>query len=165
VPINVHYVPSVARGVDARSITASLANVGGSFCPAPAANSTGASGELTAFGAPDVFENSLNLRASALPQGALGLFLCSLTPGPSTSPGFPYPLCLGGSIGRFVTLARSADASGAVTVALDLRSFPQPANPVAVQAGESWYFQAWHRDSGPGVPSSGLTDGVAVTFL
>ena len=150
---------------DPRSITVSLVTVGASFCPAPAPNSSGALGRLTAFGLAEVSESSLNLRASSLPPGALGMFLCSRTPGPSTAPTFPYPLCLGGSIGRFVALARSADPSGVITAALDLRSFPQPAQPVAVQAGETWYFQAWHRDSGPGVPSSGLTDGVALTFL
>ncbi len=150
---------------EVRAITVSLATVGASVCPAPAPNSSGAFGALAAFGSDQVAEGSLSLRASSLPPGALGLFLCSRTPGPSTAPGFPYPLCLGGSIGRFMSLAQSADAGGAITAALDLGAFPQPAQSVAVQAGETWYFQMWHRDSGVGVPSSGLSEAVAVMFL
>lgn len=150
---------------DPRGISVALATVGSTVCPAPAANSTGAFGSLTAFGSTVVTEGSLNLRASSLPPGALGLFLCSRTPGPATVPGFPYPLCLGGAIGRFVSLAGPADASGSFTATLDLRSFPQPMQPVAVQPGETWYFQAWHRDQfGGGAPTFNFTNAVGVTF-
>jgi len=141
-----------------------LAATGATHCPAPAQNSTGALGALTAFGSSVVAEQRLHLAATSLPPGALGLFLCSRTPGPSTAPGFPAPLCLGGSIGRFVSLAGHIDGSGVLLRTLDLTSFPQPAQSVAVQAGETWYFQAWHRDVVAGAPGSGLSDGVAVTF-
>jgi hypothetical protein len=35
--------------------------------------------------------------------------------------------------------------------------------PAAVQAGETWNFQAWFRDMNPG-PTSNLTNGLQVTF-
>jgi hypothetical protein len=34
---------------------------------------------------------------------------------------------------------------------------------VAVQAGETWSFQAWYRDAHPG-PTSNFSDGRAVPF-
>jgi len=33
-----------------------------------------------------------------------------------------------------------------------------------VTAGEIWQFQAWHRDSSGGVPTSNFTNGVTMLF-
>ena len=49
-------------------------------------------------------------------------------------------------------------------LALTLASTPTPTGPVAVVAGDTWRFQAWHRDTAGGVATSNFTDGVAVTF-
>lgn len=40
---------------------------------------------------------------------------------------------------------------------------PRTMGFVAVQPGDIWYFQAWHRDANPG-PTSHFTDAVSVTF-
>ncbi|MEL6430088.1 MAG: hypothetical protein AAFZ87_03585 [Planctomycetota bacterium] len=47
--------------------------------------------------------------------------------------------------------------------ALDLTAAATPSGFTSVQPGDTWYFQAWHRDSNPGVTSN-FTDGVRVQF-
>ena len=72
-------------------------------------------------------------------------------------------LCLGGSLGRLNRFQEivASGAAGRFELDVDLTDLPlrgayQPATP-----GETLYFQAWFRDSSPGV-SSGLSNGVAV---
>ena len=40
----------------------------------------------------------------------------------------------------------------------------QPVGTVMVQPGDTWHFQAWHRDASGGQTTSNPTDAVAVTF-
>jgi hypothetical protein len=74
-------------------------------------------------------------------------------------------LCLGGFIGRFVAAGQiqNSGASGSFSLVADLNEMPNPLGPVAVQVGETWHFQAWHRDVNPGVTSN-FTDAVSVTW-
>lgn len=47
-----------------------------------------------------------------------------------------------------------------IALPLTLSSIPTPTAFVAVQAGEAWRFQVWHRDGG----GSNFTDAVEVVF-
>ena len=47
---------------------------------------------------------------------------------------------------------------------LDRRSVPFPTGMTAMSAGETWYFQAWYRDSVGGQAAPNFTSGVEVTL-
>ncbi|MEZ6020927.1 MAG: hypothetical protein R3F17_12725 [Planctomycetota bacterium] len=47
---------------------------------------------------------------------------------------------------------------------LDLTQTPTPSVPVAVQAGETWNFQAWYRDFIGGQSVSNFTDAISIAF-
>ncbi|MEL6427785.1 MAG: hypothetical protein AAFU73_09655 [Planctomycetota bacterium] len=123
-------------------------------------NSTGGVGGLTGVGSNDVATNDLTLVASDLPIASLGIFLASraqgFTPNPGGSAG---NLCLGGAIGRYGQIVQVA-ADGTMTSTVDLTQTPQPTGLVAVAAGETWRFQAWHRDGG----TSNFTVGLEIPF-
>ena len=68
-------------------------------------------------------------------------------------------LCLGGQIARFVKQVKNSGALGTFSAPIDLTNIPLNP-PTAVQTGETWYFQSWHRDGG----SSNFTDALAILF-
>ncbi|MDA8592498.1 hypothetical protein N9L90_01105 [Planctomycetota bacterium] len=47
---------------------------------------------------------------------------------------------------------------------VDLAAIPQPTGPAAAQPGETWHFQALHRTTLAGLPTSNFTDAVRVTL-
>ncbi|MCP5020664.1 MAG: hypothetical protein GY930_02710 [bacterium] len=126
-------------------------------------NSTGSIGTMHATGSVDPADQDLTLTAYQLPTNQFGYFVtsqvASMTPIPVGSHG---SLCLSGPLGRFNAIhqIRYSGSSGSVTFQPDLLGFPTPTGPVAVQAGQTWHFQFWHRDSG----ASNFTDGVNVGF-
>lgn len=130
-------------------------------------NSTGSPGSLIAFGSPFAADNDVSLLATDLPPASFGFFVTSTAsafiPNPGGSDG---TLCLGGSIGRFVGPGQVLQASpgGVFSLTLDLTQQPTPTGFVAVQGGESWFFQAWHRDF-TGVVTSNFTSALQVDFL
>ena len=128
-------------------------------------NSTGSQGHLGAVGRSAVGENRLTLTAWDLPTDAFGYFLLSRTPDfvPQAG-GSVGNLCLGGSIGRAVNQIFQVPASGRAQIALDLTDLPQPQGGVAAQVGETWYAQAWHRDSVSGTATSNFTAAISVDF-
>lgn len=137
--------------------------IGTSYCSA-APNSTGAASTLTAHGDPAASANDLTLVAAGLPPGEFGIFLTSnvqdFVPGANgTSDGI---LCLGGTIGRFVGQGQivSSGPLGTFRLAVDLTTLPQGTGTVAATAGETWNFQAWHRDTTP--RGSGFTPGHSI---
>jgi hypothetical protein len=140
--------------------------LGGAYCMANP-NSTGVVGVLTASGSASVASNDVTLMAEDLPLSAFGYFLASqlqaFTPNPAGSQG---NLCLGGSIGRYVGPGQiqNSGATGAISLVLDLTQTPQPTGIVAVVAGETWNFQAWHRDSVAGNATSNFTNGLSIAF-
>lgn len=132
-------------------------------CPATP-NSTGVAGALDAIGSSIVAVNDLTLHASSLPPQQFALLVTSrdqaFTPNPGGSQG---NLCLGVGIGRFNDLLAPSDTAGEVSFAIDLTAMPAPNASLAATAGETWTFQAWHRDVTPGgAPSSNFTAAVAV---
>ena len=140
---------------------------GAPFCGPAQPNSTGTSASISGSGSGFAAENSLSLRAMALPPGSATLFLTSLTAGFVSQPGGSAgDLCLGGSIGRFAGpgQVQVASVQGTAVLGLDLTGLPQPTSSVAAMAGETWHFQAWFRDAVAGQATSNFTDGLALTL-
>lgn len=128
-------------------------------------NSSGAVGQAEAYGAPAAANGTLYLRASDLPAQSLMMFLVSDAPGSiQLGGGGMGTLCLASPIGRFQQQAASTDASGVASIAVDETAMPVPGG--AATAGETYWFQGWFRDAGPGgVPTSRVTTAVTVDFL
>ena len=110
-------------------------------------------------------DNNVTLSASNLPVGQFGIFVTSLTDGFSMVPSSGN-LCLSGQIGRYQALnqIQQVDANGEFFFQIDTTMMPQPAVTVPIQPGETWYFQAWHRDFVGGMASSNFTDGLEIPF-
>lgn len=137
--------------------------LGTSYCNA-APNSTGSPGVIAGVGSNEVSHNDVVLHAFQLPPHAFGYFVVS--PNQAHVPhagGSQGTLCVGASTGRFMSQIANSGALGHLSVAVDLTALPQPSGPVAVQPGETWNFQCWHRDTNPMVTSN-FTAGYAVTF-
>ena len=77
-----------------------------------------------------------------------------------------WTLCFGGTIGRYQDLADifQVDAMGEGRLVIDVGMIPQPSQFVAIQPGETWKFQAWHRDVNAAGPTSNFTSGVEIDF-
>ncbi len=143
-----------------------VGGVGAAYCSA-AVNSTGGVGHLAGSGSASTADNSLTLVATGLPPMAFGFFLTSTVQDFVMNPGGSEgSLCLGGAIGRYVGAGQiqQADASGDFSLLLDLTSTPQPSSTVSINAGETWSFQAWHRDSNLAGSTSNFTNGLEVVF-
>jgi hypothetical protein len=165
--------PNATNPTTSCTTTTSAGNCGGggsvgtAYCTANN-NSTGGPGVLSANGTPLVASNDLTLEASSLPNNSFGFFLASLDSGFIANPGGSSGnLCLGGSIGRYVGPGqiKNAGTTGAFSLALDLTQVPQPTGFVAIAAGETWRFQAWHRDAIGGSTTSNFTNGLEIDFL
>lgn len=141
----------------------------GSVSCLPTLNSTGRRGKLSATG----YSNSgsgpwrVALTATDLPAGSFGMFVASKTiRGFVTPPGSVGRLCLSGSILRIDSSIQATDDRMMVHD-VDLTNIDGLGTGVpgidAVVAGETWFFQAWHRDANPG-PTSNLTEMLGVYF-
>lgn len=144
---------------------------GQQFCTQATPNSTGNIGRMTAEGFDHAFANELVLRGTGLPIGQFSLLVCSRsTTLPQAIPGSMGLLCVGGSVGRLNSQIRltgvssSAPGVGTVVFRPDLDALPQPTGAVQALSGETWTFQAWHRDVVGGAVTSNLTTAVAVTL-
>lgn len=136
---------------------------GSSYCDPAVINSTNEFGKIAVLGSILASANNFALQASDLPLNQFGFFLGGtqsvLVMNPAGSNG---NLCVGGNLVRFNAASQIgvADAFGVFSRNLDLTAFP--ANPtVAVQAGDTWYFQCWHRENNG---QSNFTTATAVTF-
>jgi hypothetical protein len=155
------YLPVEFRG------TVGNGTVGTPYCTQGVANSTGVQGQLLAVGSDVRAQNDLTLTASQLPTNAFGYFLTSRNQGMISQPGGSQGvLCLGGNIGRYVGPGqiKNSGATGSFALVLDLNTMPSPQGAVSAAVGETWNFQAWHRDAIGGVPTSNFTTAVTVTF-
>ncbi len=141
--------------------------IGTNYCMANA-NSTGSTGVMSAIGSDVAADNDVTLVASQLPSSAFGFFITSQTQGFVANPnGSQGNLCVSGTIGRYVGAGQiqNSGMGDSFTLVLDLTQTPTPTALVSVNGGETWNFQAWHRDSVMGMPTSNFTDGVSVMFL
>lgn len=136
------------------------------YCSPAVANSTGTEGKVSASGSGVVAMGDLVLRADDLPPSSFGYFLNSLTRDMVVVAGSPGVLCLGAPVGRFTGLGEVQNSGGAgmLSLAIDLTSIAQPNGAVTVQPGDTWHFQAWHRDLVGGTASSNFTNGLSVMF-
>ena len=127
-------------------------------------NSTGTFAQTFAEGSSVISVGEFGLRIEDAPPTAFAYFLGSMTEGDvPMAGGSQGRLCLGGSIGRFVTQVGQVSASGTYSIQVDLSAIPT--NPAAqVLPGEIWHFQAWFRDANPG-PTSNFSAPVRVEFL
>lgn len=136
------------------------------YCSPAALNSTGTDGKMSASGSGDIAANDVTLRADDLPLDSFGYFINSQMRGFVAGPTTPGIVCLGSPIGRFVGPGEvlNSGSTGSFSLAIDLNAIPQPNGALAVQPGDTWHFQAWHRDSVGGSASWNFTDGLSVTF-
>ena len=137
------------------------------YCSPAQLNSTGASGKMAATGSPFPEDNAVTLTASSLPVNAFGFFITSMAQGFVVGPGgSDGDLCLGGDIGRYVGAGQiqSSDAAGTFSLSIDVTVIPTPTGFTSASAGQTWNFQAWHRDSEPMMATSNFTEGLALTF-
>lgn len=141
------------------------ANLGMPYCMA-VQNSSGVEGGISATGSRVVGVNDVTLNAFDLPVNQFGIFVTSMTqafvPGAGgTSNG---NICLGGAIGRYSAPSQilTTGSAGEFSLAIDLNQTPQAAGFVSIAAGETWNFQAWHRD--PVGLGSNFTRGLEVSF-
>ena len=121
-------------------------------------------GRIRAIGSETAGE-IVTLLASDLPPNQFGYFLTSQTQGASQPPGSSGLLCLGGNIGRFNRPGEIGFTGTAGAYSLDVDTNDIPLAPGAIQSGETWNFQAWHRDVVGGAATSNFTDAIEVDFL
>ncbi len=136
------------------------------YCSPAVMNSTGTDGKMSASGSSDIALGEVVLRADDLPPNAFGYFLNSSSRDFIISAGNPAILCLGSPVGRFVGPGQvlNSGSAGTFSLPIDLAAIPQPTGTVAVQPGETWHFQAWHRDAVGGAATWNFTDGLSVMF-
>lgn len=164
-------IADAAAGFDAvvsiDEIRFSDGGLGQAYCPAITPNSTGSTSTLLVTGSAQAAANDLTLTATDLPLNTFGFFLASRQQGLVVAPGGSQGnLCLSGAIGRFVGpgQVRNSGALGTFALAIDLTQLPSPTGFVVATAGETWNFQAWHRDSVAGSTTSNLSGGVMVVL-
>jgi hypothetical protein len=148
-----------------REVEIEADEVGGPFCNPANPTSLGAPAEIHAFGSNVAGGNPLAIVATGLPSGTVGYFLCSRTTGSAMPPASQGVLCLGGNIGRISVPVLVVAAQGR-TFGRTLDTLALPGNPpMAVSAGQTWYFQAWFRDAVGGAATSNFSDAVAILFI
>ena len=153
----------IATALAAATASISSAQLGTTYCSA-VPNSTGTITVISASGSTVVAQNNFTLTGTDMPLNQFGLFVNGtaqeFVPNPGGSNG---NLCVGGGLGRFNSGIVSSGASGSVSFTVDLNAVPRPSSTVAVMAGDTWYFQLWHRDTaGPGF--SNFSEGLEVAF-
>lgn len=142
--------------------------VGTRICWPAEVNSTGLPSDMRAVGSASIVANGLGLEAAAIPPNTFGIFIAART----ELKGAPFlmnssgRLCIGPEIGRGVGGAiLDSGAAGMITTAVDFSALPTPSGPVQVLTGETWFFQAWFRDSGPAGPTSNTSNAIRVPLF
>ncbi|QDV06359.1 hypothetical protein Poly30_18680 [Planctomycetes bacterium Poly30] len=128
-------------------------------------NSTGQPTAIVASNV-DLMARTMQLDSLNMPQNAFGFFITSLSQGFVANPGGSSGnLCVAGNIGRGVGGGvLSSGTAGSFTGIVDLDMIPTPTGTTSVMAGETRYFQSWHRDAILGIATSNFSDGVRVQF-
>lgn len=160
----VHIYPASVGGTSINT-PESPQRFGTPYCTA-VANSTGVASTLEAIGSPAAANNDVTLHGLDLPTGSVGYFAVARTqfffPNPGGSTG---NVCLGANIGRYLGDVLTADASGQISMPLDLTAIPQPTGAQPTLAGETWNFQYWHRDTtSTGGTTSNFSRGLEINF-
>lgn len=139
--------------------------IGTNYCMA-APNSSSQVGVMSALGSTIAASNDVTLMAVNLPSNQFGIFVTSRTVGFSPGAGGTSNgnICLGGAIGRYNAAGQilTTGSTGEISLVLNLAATPEGGSIVSVTSGQSWHFQAWHRD-GTGLGSN-FTDGLQIDF-
>ena len=141
-----------------------LSGVFDTVCSVPSPNSLAVLAGLDLGGSSTASNNVIELTASGIPAASFGLFLASQGVGSVACTGNCIGfLCLDpADVGR-IGPAMNAGSDLSFERLLDLTSIPT--NPMAsAMAGQSWYFQAWYRDTMSGSPVSRFTDSAGIVF-
>lgn len=129
-----------------------------------APNAVGPGATLRASGSTSVVANDLAFRVSGLPPSTSAILFYG---GDTASvPAGNGTRCVGpGSAGLFRATVAFANASGELQLPLDLTTSPFSAGASRIDAGSTWYFQAWYRDvGGPLGATFNLTSAASVLF-
>jgi len=158
--------PSADVQVMARAFAATLGiNVFGVEKCAPAvANSSGSWGHIYATDSDVATDNSMQLVATGLPQNSYSMFVVGSTfqiSNPANSQG---PLCVGGNLGRYQSQIQNSGKDGCISIDASIAPLPTSSSGHTVVAGETWLFQAWHRDVVQGTVTSNYTNAIEVLF-
>ncbi|MEL6431377.1 MAG: IgGFc-binding protein [Planctomycetota bacterium] len=151
-------------GNETRCAVAITADLGTSICSA-VPNSTGIPGRTRVQGSTTVADNGLVLVSDRLPAMVWGFYVNSrqefLVPNPGGSEG---NLCIASlEMGRHDANMRITSSTGTASLAVDLAALPfEPGGLTAALAGETWYWQFWHRDDIGAGPTSNFTNAVRV---
>lgn len=159
------YLASLSFGRVGLLRSLALGEIGVPYCDEALPNSTGAVGELLATGSALTETPSLRITASQLPPQAFALLLTSEETASLPAANSIGILCLGGSIGRFTAQLAQVGSAGGLVIDVNPLALPTPTGPVLAAPGQTWHFQAWHRDTSGGLPTSNFTRAVSVTFL
>ena len=156
---------SPSEDLDSNGVNDRCEALGLQYCSPGIPNSTGLPGSLVILGTNAVSQNDFQIGARSLPTGSFGLFIAS--PGqatPATPAGSQGNLCLATNFGVGIGggVLRSG-AAGTFFGTVDLSAMPLPGGPVAVVPGDTWHFQAWHRDANPSATTN-FTNAMSVTF-
>ncbi|MCP3919708.1 MAG: hypothetical protein GY711_29595 [bacterium] len=137
--------------------------VGTNYCGPAVPNSTGFAGTISGTGFAIAGGLPLNLAAANLPQDEFGIFLASQTQGIVAPPQSQGIRCVVGQVALFNRTGEVRNTASAGAFDLDVNTMDMPGTQAAILAGETWNFQAWHRDRNPS-GTSNFTDGLSVTF-
>ncbi|MCP3980791.1 MAG: C-type lectin domain-containing protein [bacterium] len=135
--------------------------VGAVYCASANVNSTGVIGKARALGSAVVAADDVSLFAFDLPVGELGYWNISMSQGFTPLPMSQGWLCLGLPLIRLDGPPYGIGmipANGRLRTDLFLNQIPQVG---AINAGETWNFQLWHRDGA----TSNTSEGLSIDFL
>lgn len=139
-------------------------DLGSSICPG-VPNSTGQASRTRVTGSVDVASNSLVLETYQLPPNVMSFYVNSRQAMTVLNPGGSQGnLCIASpAMGRHDASAAMTSAAGSTSLSVDLDSLPfEPGGVTAAFAGETWYWQLWHRDFVGGLSTSNFSNAVRV---
>jgi len=130
------------------------------------ANSTGQGAVLQACGSATVMTDDIELQSRWMPKSVPGIII--MGPRPDESFLGDGILCVGpGDKGLFRFPGGNSGPEGVITLGPGIVAYSHANFPMAghIQAGDTWYFQAWYRDpNGPCGSGFNLSNGLKVEF-
>lgn len=136
-------------------------------------NTSGVPGVCEVYGDPVALNNDVIIRVSNLPtvpQGVFGIFIHSTTDISAAPIAVGQGVLCLGNPGRFSTQIVQADATGSAEIAsalgqLSLDQLPLASSLYAATAGDTSFFQFWHRDFvTPSSEAYNFTSSCAITW-
>jgi len=131
-------------------------------------NSSGSGARLSVLGTTSVFADDLRIVATRLPTDAPTLFLMANAPRRASF--LDGLLCVGGPTSKIYRLPPVINSGPSGTAIfgpglVQLSKTPLVPVPSGIQAGETWYLQAFFRDGNGCGAGANTSDALAVTFV